>query len=123
MTIVIVVVVVVVAAAVVYATGLVIIFMLFFRNKHQGLCLYFTEKIYRQKKHDVAWFVSQCNRPSRRMEYVRRMMKRVDVHIYGRCGNYTCGKKGYTMGAKKTECLDLLTKNYKSVSELQKNNN
>lgn len=47
------------------------------------------------------------------MEYVRRMMRTVDVHIYGRCGNYTCGQKGYEMGNKKKECLDLLTKNYK----------
>ncbi|RUS90664.1 hypothetical protein EGW08_001564, partial [Elysia chlorotica] len=47
------------------------------------------------------------------MEYVRRMMRHVDVHVYGRCGNYACGRKGYTMGDQKAECLNLLTKNYK----------
>ncbi|KAK3769115.1 hypothetical protein RRG08_051574 [Elysia crispata] len=71
------------------------------------------KKIFRQKKYEAAWFVSQCNRPSRRMEYVRRMARWVDVHIYGQCGNYTCGQKGYSMGNQKAECLKLLTKNYK----------
>ncbi|GFO26153.1 alpha-(1,3)-fucosyltransferase c-like [Plakobranchus ocellatus] len=70
-------------------------------------------KIFRQKKYDAAWFVSQCSRPSRRMEYVQRMRRSVNVHIYGRCGNLTCGQTGYNMGKKKKECLSLLSRDYK----------
>ncbi|GFO26152.1 alpha-(1,3)-fucosyltransferase c-like [Plakobranchus ocellatus] len=57
--------------------------------------------------------INQCNRPSRRMEYVQRMRRAVDVHIYGRCGNLTCGGNGYEMGEKKKDCLNLLSRNYK----------
>ncbi|GFO26135.1 glycoprotein 3-alpha-l-fucosyltransferase a-like [Plakobranchus ocellatus] len=70
-------------------------------------------KIFQQKDFEVAWFVSQCDRPSRRMEYVKRMMSTVNVHIYGKCGNLTCGQKGYRMGGKKLDCLDLLSSRYK----------
>lgn len=70
-------------------------------------------KIFHNKTHDVAWFVSQCERPSRRMEYVKRMKTQVDVHIYGLCGNFTCGKSGYHMGNKREECLNMLSRSYK----------
>ncbi|GFR74744.1 alpha-(1,3)-fucosyltransferase C [Elysia marginata] len=71
------------------------------------------EKIFQRKRFDVAWFVSHCERPSRRMEYVRRMMSTVDVHIYGSCGNYSCGDRGYNMGGQKDECLEMLARDYK----------
>ncbi|KAK3742642.1 hypothetical protein RRG08_025588 [Elysia crispata] len=70
-------------------------------------------EIFHRKSHDVAWFVSQCDRPSRRMEYVKRMRTQVGVHIYGLCGNFTCGSSGYHMGNKREECLNLLSRNYK----------
>ncbi|XP_059147761.1 alpha-(1,3)-fucosyltransferase C-like [Physella acuta] len=71
------------------------------------------EEIYRQKKYDVAWFVSHCQTLSRREDYVRRMTSRVNVHVYGACGNYTCGDRGYAMGGSKDMCLELLSRNYK----------
>ncbi|RUS83357.1 hypothetical protein EGW08_008860 [Elysia chlorotica] len=71
------------------------------------------DNIIRGKRHDVAWFVSNCDRPSRRMEYVRRMMSTVDVHIYGKCGNWTCGDSGYNMGGQKDECLEKLSREYR----------
>ncbi|GFO26137.1 alpha-(1,3)-fucosyltransferase c-like [Plakobranchus ocellatus] len=71
------------------------------------------DKIFQAKRFEVAWFVSECDRPSRRMEYVKRMMSSVDVHIYGKCGNMTCGSKGYRMGGKKDLCLSLLSRDYK----------
>ncbi|GFR72015.1 glycoprotein 3-alpha-L-fucosyltransferase A-like [Elysia marginata] len=70
-------------------------------------------EIFRRKTHNVAWFVSQCERPSRRMEYVKRMRTQVDVHVYGLCGNFTCGSSGYHMGNKREECLNMLSRNYK----------
>ncbi|KAK3792402.1 hypothetical protein RRG08_045945 [Elysia crispata] len=71
------------------------------------------ENIFQGKRYDVAWFVSHCDRPSKRMEYVRRMMSTIDVHIYGECGNWTCGDRGYTMGGQKDECLEKLSQEYK----------
>jgi hypothetical protein len=38
----------------------------------------------------VAWFVSNCNAPSARLEYAQELAKHVPVHIYGDCGNYSC---------------------------------
>ena len=71
-----------------------------------------TEKIFETKINDAAWFVSQCDRQSRRGEYVKLMTSEISVHIYGKCGNYTCGSKGYAMGGNKTQCLNLLSRDY-----------
>ncbi|RUS78860.1 hypothetical protein EGW08_013402 [Elysia chlorotica] len=43
-------------------------------------------EIAQKKTKTVAWFVSNCNTPSRRMDYVRQMQPYIDVDIYGACG-------------------------------------
>ena len=43
------------------------------------------------KKKNVMWFVSHCKTKSKREEYVRELRKYIDVDIYGKCGNLTCG--------------------------------
>ncbi|KAK2165488.1 hypothetical protein LSH36_49g00036 [Paralvinella palmiformis] len=43
-----------------------------------------------KKSKMVAWFVSNCQAPSARIEYVRRLAQHVDVDVYGKCGNLTC---------------------------------
>ena len=42
------------------------------------------------KKHLIAWFVSNCNTPSRREVYVGELARHVDVHKFGCGGNYSC---------------------------------
>ncbi|CAL1532557.1 unnamed protein product [Lymnaea stagnalis] len=69
--------------------------------------------IYQRKKYDVAWFVGHCQTRSNREAYVGRMMPHVDIHIYGACGNRSCGSRGYAMGGLKDACLGLLSKSYK----------
>ncbi|KAK6964091.1 alpha-(1 3)-fucosyltransferase C [Biomphalaria glabrata] len=43
-------------------------------------------EIARNKTKSVAWFVSNCNTPSRRDKYVEQMKKIIDVDIFGKCG-------------------------------------
>ena len=58
------------------------------------------------KKHLAAWFVSNCYGQSGRMDYVNRLMRYMPVHVYGKCGNYTCPKND-------DACDNTLTKDYK----------
>ncbi|CAG5121711.1 unnamed protein product, partial [Candidula unifasciata] len=69
--------------------------------------------IFQRKKHVVAWFVSKCRTFSKREDYVRRLSSYVSVHVYGLCGNRTCGSRGYEMGGSKTKCLEMISKSYK----------
>ena len=55
----------------------------------------------------VAWFVSNCQTPSRREHYVRELQKHIDVDVYGRCGQLSCNK------SKRNSCHDMLDKTYK----------
>ncbi|XP_055890810.1 glycoprotein 3-alpha-L-fucosyltransferase A-like isoform X3 [Biomphalaria glabrata] len=71
------------------------------------------EQIYHRKKYDVAWFVSKCSTSSRREDYVHRMSKFVQVHVYGGCGNFSCGSGGFDMGGSRDECLHKLSEEYK----------
>ncbi|CAL1527928.1 unnamed protein product [Lymnaea stagnalis] len=48
-------------------------------------------EIAQRKKKTAAWFVSNCETPSRRREYVRELQKYIDVDIYGACGQ-PCSK-------------------------------
>ncbi|XP_067002550.2 alpha-(1,3)-fucosyltransferase C [Anabrus simplex] len=60
-----------------------------------------------QKKHLVAWFVSRCNVASQRSKYVEKLAKYIPIHIYGKCGNYSCPK------GNRTGCYEQLERNYK----------
>ncbi|XP_013419823.1 glycoprotein 3-alpha-L-fucosyltransferase A-like [Lingula anatina] len=55
----------------------------------------------------VAWMVSNCPTPSRRMDYVRELQKYIDIDIYGSCGpgKVKCPKEpGKIMGYEE-QCL------------------
>ena len=56
----------------------------------------------------VGWMVSNCNTPSRRESYVHRLMRHVDVDIYGSCGSKRCPKGE----ASRVECDRLLRDTY-----------
>ncbi|XP_005100289.2 alpha-(1,3)-fucosyltransferase C isoform X2 [Aplysia californica] len=71
------------------------------------------ESIYNAKEHEAAWFVGHCPTHSRREDYVKRMGSKVSVHIFGECGNMTCGSRGYDMGGSKEKCLGMLSNKYK----------
>ena len=42
------------------------------------------------KKHLVAWFVSNCHTQSKREMYVKELAKHIDVHKFGCGGKYSC---------------------------------
>ncbi|CAG5136784.1 unnamed protein product, partial [Candidula unifasciata] len=73
------------------------------------------EKIYADKIYQAAWFVSHCYSQSRRDEYVKRMLSEIDVHIFGKCGNRTCGSHGLKLKLLGTTdaCLDQISVKYK----------
>ncbi|CAG5134209.1 unnamed protein product, partial [Candidula unifasciata] len=71
------------------------------------------DRIYRGKTVTAAWFVSHCFTQSRRDLFVRRMQRIVDVHVFGSCGNYTCGDPaGSKRDLDKSQCFPLLSKTY-----------
>lgn len=69
-----------------------------------------------REKAPVIWFVSHCRSHSGRDRYVRRLAKRIGVHIYGGCGTKTCGqdrrlRNPYTV--ERDPCFDLVAREYK----------
>jgi hypothetical protein len=44
-------------------------------------------KIVGKKTKAIAWFVSNCDTPSNRMEYVKALQKHIQVDIFGQCGH------------------------------------
>jgi hypothetical protein len=46
--------------------------------------------IFARQSKGVAWIVSHCKVNSKRMAYVKKMSKYIDIDIYGKCGKYTC---------------------------------
>ncbi|XP_013400016.1 glycoprotein 3-alpha-L-fucosyltransferase A-like isoform X2 [Lingula anatina] len=67
--------------------------------------------ITKSKKKLVAWMVSNCKTPSRRMDYVKELQKYIEVDIYGACGPLKCERSG--SWGWETTCLDLLARDYK----------
>ncbi|VDO99986.1 unnamed protein product [Soboliphyme baturini] len=47
-------------------------------------------KMAKHKTKFVAWFVSNCNTPSKREYYVKELQKHIPVDIYGKCGPLHC---------------------------------
>ncbi|XP_055691713.1 alpha-(1,3)-fucosyltransferase C-like [Lutzomyia longipalpis] len=66
------------------------------------------EKI-RRKNKTAAWFVSNCNGKSNRIELVRSMQKTIDVDIYGKCGPLECT---WTDHDRNDKCYRLVEQNY-----------
>ena len=67
------------------------------------------EKTYRNyaegKLNLVAWAVSNCRTHSNRNAYAAELQKHISVHVYGRCGQYTCPRT--------RKCNMHITNNYK----------
>lgn len=59
------------------------------------------------KTKKVAIFVSNCETTNQRMQYVDELSKYITVHVYGACGNYSCGRE------REEECFDMLKRQYK----------
>ncbi|XP_056007253.1 alpha-(1,3)-fucosyltransferase fut-5-like [Ostrea edulis] len=66
-------------------------------------------EIFRRKSKNVAWAVSNCNTPSKRELYVRKLQQYIDVDVYGGCGKLKCG----TRSAGVTECHKKFAEEYK----------
>ena len=54
----------------------------------------------------VLWFVSHCPTQSRREDYAAELQKYIDIDVYGKCGNMTCGSKGNSSPSCATEMLN-----------------
>lgn len=59
------------------------------------------------KTKQVAIFVSNCETTNQRMQYVDELSKYITVHVYGACGNFSCGRE------REEECFDMLKRQYK----------
>jgi hypothetical protein len=65
-----------------------------------------TKNYARGKSKKIAWFVSNCEGMSGRMEYADELGKYMDVDIFGACGNFTCVRES-------EECSETLNREYK----------
>ncbi len=58
------------------------------------------------KNKTAAWFVSNCNTPAKREDYVKRLSKYINVDVYGSCGTKKCGRN------ENDKCENMLQKDY-----------
>ncbi|XP_067670445.1 glycoprotein 3-alpha-L-fucosyltransferase A-like [Haliotis asinina] len=66
--------------------------------------------VLRRKSRSIAWFVSNCDTPSKRELYVKELRKHIDVDIYGACRynqNFDCPKE------RSFGCLSMLNTTYR----------
>ncbi|BFZ04350.1 hypothetical protein BsWGS_07389 [Bradybaena similaris] len=70
------------------------------------------EALFERKNKQAAWFVSHCSTSSKREVYVDRMQSIIQVDVFGRCGNLTCGPIHYR-SSDRNECMPMLTQHYK----------
>jgi Glycosyltransferase family 10 (fucosyltransferase) C-term len=68
----------------------------------------------RNKKKQVAWFVSNCHSYSGREQYVKELQKYINVDIYGECGPLKCANKTH-----RNDCLPMLATDYKFYLALE----
>lgn len=78
------------------------------------------DAIFDSKTKMTAWFVSHCPVRSERAMYVERMRKRMDVDVFGKCGDKLCGMAEKVAGvtrmrrvADNTTCFPMLSAGYK----------
>jgi len=60
----------------------------------------------------VAWFVANCKTPSRREDYVRELMKYIQVDVYGKC-SHMFNQNNICTRDKENTCLETLENDYK----------
>ena len=78
-----------------------------------------------QRKHEVAWIVSNCQTPSRREAYVHELAQHINVTIFGKCShnhnNTTCDDACYEhirqnyrfiIGLENSHCRDYVTEKF-----------
>ncbi|CAG2212334.1 FUT-1 [Mytilus edulis] len=63
--------------------------------------------IFLKKSKNVAWVASNCKSVSKRYQYIKEMMKSIDIDIYGKCGK-TCSSSWNS-----DTCFKDLSKDYK----------
>ncbi|CAG2179812.1 unnamed protein product [Oppiella nova] len=63
------------------------------------------ENLFDGKTRNVAWIVSNCHSKSKREEYVKELVKYIDVDIFGKCGTNYCPRND--------SCYQMLEKKYK----------
>ncbi|KAK7486444.1 hypothetical protein BaRGS_00022368 [Batillaria attramentaria] len=63
-------------------------------------------QVYRKKTKMVAWFVSNCNTPSKREDFVAALKNFIPVDVYGKCGTLQCGMQG------NATCMNMLSNDY-----------
>ncbi|XP_021375271.1 alpha-(1,3)-fucosyltransferase C-like isoform X2 [Mizuhopecten yessoensis] len=85
-------------------------------------------QLLRSKSKTAVGFISHCKAPSKRDEFVRKLRSYgVDIDIYGKCGNLTCGGgkdtkwKGVwnVTSGHKDNCFDVLDSQYKFYLSLE----
>ncbi|CAH8569494.1 hypothetical protein MS3_00000523 [Schistosoma haematobium] len=64
------------------------------------------------KSKKVAWFVSNCNPKSPRMQYAKELSRHITLDIYGQCGTLSCPKYIPT-DTSSVSCLKMISENYK----------
>jgi hypothetical protein len=73
-----------------------------------------TDLSVKQKRPFIAWYVSHCETPSRREDYVKEMMKYVDVDVFGGCVNYfPDSRRDPCRGVRDIPCTMKLMNKYK----------
>ena len=66
-------------------------------------------ELFKKKKKNVSWAVSNCKSFSKREDYVKKLQMHIDVDIYGRCGKLRCGARS----AGITDCHKKFAEEYK----------
>ena len=73
-----------------------------------------TDLSVKKKRPFIIWYVSHCETYSRREEYVKELLKYIDVDIYGDCVNYfPKSKRDPCNGIKDIPCTTRLMNQYK----------
>ena len=93
------------------------------RNKHIKKILPVKTKqkkqFIKQKKHLIAWLVSNCHTQSKRellIEDLRQYLPADSIHIYGKCGNKRCSRDSPDA---RDDCWSMLEKDYKFYLALE----
>jgi glycoprotein 3-alpha-L-fucosyltransferase len=67
------------------------------------------------KNKKVAWFVSRCATPNKRLEYAIELQKYIQVDIFGQCGALDCPRNH-------NNCSEILNRDYKFYLAFENSN-
>lgn len=74
------------------------------------------KRLLAKKSNAIAWLVSNCHARNNRLEYARELSKHIPVHIYGKCGEYSCDKRN------QSACLSMINERYKFYLAFENSN-